>query len=50
MTLRSRSALAASGLVPSEGRMLLARVLERDRGWLGADDQDGQLAALGGEK
>ncbi len=36
MMLRIRSALAASGLVPSESRTLLAHVLQCDRGWLAA--------------
>ena len=40
MTQRIRSALAASGLIPSEGRVLLAHVLQRDRAWLAAHAED----------
>jgi release factor glutamine methyltransferase len=40
MTLRLRSALAASGLIPSEGRTLLAHVLQCDRGWLAAHGEE----------
>jgi release factor glutamine methyltransferase len=36
MTKRVRGALAASGLIPSEGRVLLAHVVRRDRAWLAA--------------
>lgn len=45
MTQRVRSALAASGLIPSEGRILLAHVLQRDRGWLAAHGEDELSAA-----
>jgi release factor glutamine methyltransferase len=44
MMLRIRSALAASGLVPSEARTLLAHVLGCDRGWIAAHAED-ELAA-----
>ncbi|MEO8740822.1 MAG: peptide chain release factor N(5)-glutamine methyltransferase [Casimicrobiaceae bacterium] len=40
MRQRVRGALASSGLVPSEGRVLLAHVLNRDRSWLIAHSDD----------
>lgn len=40
MTQRVRGALASSGLIPSEGRVLLAHVLDRDRSWLVAHADD----------
>ena len=40
MTQRVRGALAASGLIPSEGRVLLAHVLNCDRSWLIAHADD----------
>jgi release factor glutamine methyltransferase len=43
MTQRVRGALASSGLIPSEGRILLAHVLNCDRGWLIAHG-DNELA------
>jgi release factor glutamine methyltransferase len=45
VTQRVRSALAASGLVPAEGRLLLAHVLDRDRSWLIAHAEDALTAA-----
>ena len=45
MTQRVRSALAASGLIPAEGRLLLAHVLDRDRTWLIAHADDALTTA-----
>ncbi len=45
MTQRVRSALAASGLVPAEGRLLLAHVLGCDRSWLIAHADDALTTA-----
>jgi release factor glutamine methyltransferase len=45
MTQRVRGALASSGLIPSEGRVLLAHVLNCDRSWLIAHADDELTAA-----